>query len=174
MKVLNFMLGAVLLAGVAEGEANRAQPRAYVGLVSAGVGIGYHGWTPAVIGQPIAWLGFEGSALEGTYFLTPRLGVGLVVGEVTLNLDRVYGQIWPNTYFALAPTVTYVTNSSARSFGYATLKLMPYTPGSQPGGASIGLDWAMFHSRPGRWRDAPGWRRRFHRGPAIAVKSVTM
>ena len=148
MKTLIVILGATLSAGTAQAEVGRALPRAYVGLASVGVALGYHGLSGGVYGNPLMWLGFEGSVVEGTYFLMPRLGVGLVAGDLTVNQDFTNGVTWFNTSFILAPTISYLTNSDARSFGYATLKLMPYTPGSQPGGASIGLDWGYVPFAP--------------------------
>lgn len=153
MKNSIVILGIALLAGSAVADVNQAQPKSYVELASVGFALGYHGWTPDVFGQPIRWLGLEGSAVEGSYFVTPRLGLGLVVADATVNLDSSYRTSglrspWFNTYFILAPVILYVTNSSARSFGYASLKLMPYTPSSSMNGAALGLDWAYVPFAP--------------------------
>lgn len=165
MKILIVILVIALLAGGAVASVNRAQPKAYVELASVGFGLGYHNWTPAQTDNPALWLGLEGSAVQGSYFLTPHFGLGLVVADVTVNPDFTYGKLWPNTYFILAPLVSYVTNASARSFAYATLKLMPYTPGSGPNGSSVGLDWSYVPFAP--------WPLEGHAGLEATISSWT-
>lgn len=123
-----------LVALLAASVAFAAAPRAYVSLASISGGVGYHGWTMTNRGPSAAWFDVGLQAIEGAWFLSPRLGLGLRVLDVAMSpvTSDSEGRTFLSTYatmFAfLQPTVSWVLHQGAGGFGYLNLALMPYAP----------------------------------------------
>jgi hypothetical protein len=125
-----------------------ATPRAYVGLVSFGAGVGYHHWSRQTKGTGTGWLGVGAQFLEGTWFFNPRLGLGLRACDVTTC--EVIGDTAPHTVLEAWPlvTVSWVLNPSPRRFGFLCFGLEPYLPngdaesdGTRTFGSAVALDY---------------------------------
>jgi hypothetical protein len=116
-----------LLIGLLAGSvAFAATPRAYVSLAAVGAGAGYHAWNRASGAPGAAGFDIGVQFLEGTWFLSPRLGLGFRVYEVA---GSAAGRDSTRPYLLNAtwlPTVSWVLNRDARGFGYLNLAAMPY------------------------------------------------
>jgi hypothetical protein len=123
-----------------------AFPRAYVGLASAGIAAGYHGWTNGSRGDSFAWWDANGSLIEGSYFVTQRFGLGLrVLDGAICPVDTSLYTVMFSTF---APTFSLVTNSGSRAFGYLSLEVMPYMPDSNVVSSAIALDYGLVPFAP--------------------------
>ena len=121
---------AALLVLLALSVVSASEPRAYVSLFSFGAGVGYHHWNRLTQGTGTNWFGVNGQFLEGTWFLTPRFGLGLRAGEG--GSSPVIGDTaGPYTIMEAWPlaTASWVLNQDQRGFGYLSLGLMPWLPG---------------------------------------------
>jgi hypothetical protein len=123
-----------LVALLATSVVFAAAPRAYVGLASAGVGFGYHSYTTRADGTRTSWIGAGIQVLEGTWFLTRRLGLGFRLFD--FNVTPYIGS--SGGFYAIVagfmPTVSWVANQGRRGFGHLDLAVMPYWSARGPWG----------------------------------------
>jgi len=129
-----------------------AVPRAYVSLASVNAGIGYQAYSSRRDGTHPAWFGVGLQAIEGTWFVTERLGLGFRL------LDIAYSPPWPSVLplmFALcAPTVSWVIDRGAPGIDYWCLAVMPVMPYQELSGSdrmlasSVALDYGYVPQPP--------------------------
>lgn len=121
------MVRVFLVAFLAASAVPAATPRAYVSLAALSGAVGYHHWEGRTQGSGTSWLGFGMQALEGTWFLNQRLGLGLRVIEG--GGSPVIGDTaGPYAIIDAMPllTASWVLNQDRRGFGYLCLGLTPW------------------------------------------------
>jgi len=143
------LFGALFLLA---GPASAVLPRAYVGLASVSAGIGYHGWTVTTRGTEVAWFDAGLQAIEGTWFLNRRLGLGLRVFDGALCPVIGDSMAYPVMFGFVMPKVSWVLNHDAKRFGYLDLALMPYMPDdsgqTQVVSSAVALDYGYVPFAP--------------------------